>query len=70
MKKLTLLFYLNCVTTSVSTVTSFNLIYLFMTRHEVIVPSVVQCYLVHWLNILSITWPMMRVQRGLVFNIA
>ena len=24
-------------------------------------PSVVQCYLVHWLNILSITRPMMRV---------
>jgi len=33
-------------------------------------PSVVQCYLVHWLNILSITWPMMRVQHGFVFNIA
>jgi len=25
-----------------------------------IVPSVVQCYLVHWLNILSIAWLMMR----------
>ena len=25
-----------------------------------IVPSVVQCYLVHWLNILSIAWPMIR----------
>ena len=35
-----------------------------------IVPSVVQCYLVHWLDILSIAWPMMRVQRGFVFNIA
>jgi len=37
-----------------------------------IVPSVtvVQCYLVHWLNILSIAWPMMRVQRGFMFNIA
>jgi len=35
-----------------------------------IVPSVVQCYLVHWLNNLSIAWPMMRVQRGFVFNIA
>ena len=35
-----------------------------------IVPSVVPCYLVHWLNILSIAWPMMRVQRGFVFNIA
>jgi len=36
-----------------------------------IVPSVVQRYLlVHWLNILSIAWPMMRVQRGFVFNIA
>jgi len=35
-----------------------------------IVPSVVQCYLVHWLNILSIAWPVMRVQRGFVFNIA
>jgi len=35
-----------------------------------IVPSVVQCYLVHWLNILSIAWPMMRVQHGFVFNIA
>ena len=35
-----------------------------------IVPSVVQCYLVaHWLNILSIAWPMMRVQCGFVFNI-
>jgi len=34
------------------------------------VPSVVQCYLVHWLNILSIAWPMMRVQRGFVFNTA
>jgi len=35
--------------------------------------SVVQCYLVHWLNNLSIAfaWPMMmRVQRGFVFNIA
>ena len=35
-----------------------------------IVPSIVQCYLVHWLNILSIAWPMMRVQCGFVFNIA
>jgi len=35
-----------------------------------IVPSVVQCYLVHWLNILFIAWPMMRVQRGFMFNIA
>jgi len=35
-----------------------------------IVPSVVQCYLVHWLNILSIAWPMMRVQRGFMLNIA
>jgi len=35
-----------------------------------IAPSVVQCYLVHWLNILSIAWPMMSVQRGFVFNIA
>ena len=36
-----------------------------------IVPSsVVQCYLVHWLNILLIAWPMMRVQHGFVFNIA
>ena len=35
-----------------------------------IVPSVVQCYHVHWLNILSIAWPMMRVQRGFMFNIA
>ena len=36
-----------------------------------IVPLVVQCYLlVHWLNILSIAWPMMRVQRGFGFNIA
>jgi len=26
-----------------------------------IVPLVVQCYLVHWLNILSIAWPMMTV---------
>ena len=34
-----------------------------------IVPSVVQCYLVHWSNILSIAWPMMRVQCGFVFNI-
>jgi len=33
-------------------------------------PSVVQCYLVQWLNILSIAWPMVRVQRGFVFNIA
>jgi len=31
-----------------------------------IVPSVVQCYLVHWLNILSIAWPMMRVQLVVV----
>jgi len=37
---------------------------------RLIVPSVVQCYLVHWLNILSIAWPMLRVQRGFVFNIA
>jgi len=35
-----------------------------------IVPSVVQRYLVHCLNIFSIAWPMMRVQRGFVFNIA
>ena len=35
-----------------------------------IVPSVVQCCLVHWLNILSIAWRIMRVQRGFVFNIA
>jgi len=35
-----------------------------------VVLSVVQCYLVHWLNILSTAWPMMRVQRGFVFNIA
>jgi len=35
-----------------------------------IVPSVVQCYLMHWLNILSIAWSMMRVQRGFVLNIA
>jgi len=35
-----------------------------------IVPSVVQCYLVHWLNIVSIAWPMMRLQRGFVFNMA
>ena len=33
-------------------------------------PSVMQCYRVHWLNILLIAWPMMRVQRGFVFNIA
>ena len=33
-----------------------------------IVPSVVQCYLVHWLNILSIAWPMIRVQCGFVFR--
>ena len=33
-------------------------------------PSVVQCYLVHWLIILLIAWPMLRVQRGFVFNIA
>ena len=33
-------------------------------------PSVVQCYLVHWLNILFIAWPVMRVQRGFVFYIA
>ena len=32
--------------------------------------TVVQCYLVHWLNTLLIAWPMMRVQRGFVFNIA
>ena len=35
-----------------------------------IVASVVQCYLVHWLNILSVAWPVLRVQRGFVFNIA
>jgi len=35
-----------------------------------IVPSVVQCYPVHWLNIFSIAWPMMRVQPGFVFNIS
>jgi len=35
-----------------------------------IVPSVVQCYLVHWLNIFSIAWPMMTVPRGFLFNIA
>ena len=33
-------------------------------------PSVVQCCLVHWLNLLLIAWPMMRVQCGFVFNIA
>ena len=37
---------------------------------RLIVSLVVQCYLVHWLNIFSIAWPMMRVQRGFVFNIA
>ena len=35
-----------------------------------IVPSLVQCYLVHWLNIFSIAWSMMRVQHSFVFNIA
>jgi len=35
-----------------------------------IVPSVVQCYLVHWLNILSTAQPMMRVQCGVIFHIA
>ena len=35
-----------------------------------IVPSVVQCYLAQWLNILSITQPMMRLQRGIMFHIA
>jgi len=35
-----------------------------------IVPSIVQCYLVHWLNILSIEQPMMTVQRGIMFDIA
>ena len=35
-----------------------------------IVPSAVQWYLAHWLNILSIAWFMMRVQGGVVFNIA
>jgi len=35
-----------------------------------IVPSAVQWYLAHWLNILSIAWLMMRVQGGVVFNIA
>jgi len=35
-----------------------------------IVPSVAQCYLVHWLYILSIAQPMMRVQRGVMFHIA
>ena len=32
--------------------------------------SIVQCYLVHWLNILSIVQPMVRVQRGVMFYIA
>ena len=35
-----------------------------------IVPSVAKCYLVHWLNILSIAQHMMRVQRGVMFHIA
>jgi len=34
-----------------------------------IVPSVVQCYLVHWLNILSIARPVMRVQCSFIFNL-
>ena len=33
-------------------------------------PSIVQYYLVHWLNIFLIAWPMMRLQRGFVFKIA
>jgi len=37
---------------------------------RLIVPSVMQCYLVHWLNILSIAQHMMRVQRGVMFHIA
>jgi len=35
-----------------------------------IVPSVMQCYLAHWLNILSITQPIMRLQHGAMFYIA
>jgi len=35
-----------------------------------IVPSVVQCYLVHRLTILSITWPIMGIQHGEMFHIA
>ena len=35
-----------------------------------IVPSVVQCNLAHWLNILWIAQPMMRLQCGVMFHIA
>jgi len=35
-----------------------------------IVPSVVQCYFAHWLTILSIAQPVMRLQRGVMFHIA
>jgi len=31
-------------------------------------PSVMQCYIVHWLIIVLIAWPMMRVQRGFMFK--
>jgi len=48
-------------------VVAFRILVLSVRIH---LPSVVQCYLVHWLNILQIAWPMMRVQRGFVFNIA
>jgi len=34
------------------------------------IPSLVQCYLAHWLNMLSIARPMMTVQCGFVFNVA
>jgi len=45
---------------------AFRILVLFV---RFIVPSAVQCYLVHWSNILSIAWPVMRVQCGFVFNI-
>ena len=43
---------------------------IFVLSVRFIVPSVVQCYLVHWLNILSTAQPMMRVQRGSMFHVA
>jgi len=42
---------------------------IFVFSISFIVPSVVLCYLVHWLTILSVAQLMMRLQRGVIFHI-
>jgi len=42
-------------------VIAFRILVFFCKIH---LPSVVQCYLVHWLNLLLIAWPMMRKKNN------